>query len=80
MSTAITPIASFALFGLSAAYSVKEYYLPLKDQHAKDKERIRLLEEEIVRLKREMRICGVAVPPCSLIPADTNTAYENHQT
>lgn len=74
MSTALS-IAPFALFGLSAVVTLREYYLPLKNQHAKDKERIRVLEEEVIRLKREMRSCGITVPPCSL----TDHAYENHR-
>jgi len=73
MSTALS-LAPFGLFGLFGLYSLREYYLPLKNQHAKDKERIRVLEEEVIRLKREMRSCGITVPPCSL----TDHAYENH--
>lgn len=74
MSTAVAPTVSIAFIGLSAVYTLREYYLPLKNQHVKDKERIRALEEEVIRLKREMRSCGIMVPPCSL----TDPAYENH--
>jgi hypothetical protein len=65
MSTTTVPIASIASLALIGLYHAREFYLPLKDQHAKDKERIQALEEEIVRLKREMRICGITVPYAS---------------
>lgn len=64
MSATIVPVLSITSLALALGYHVKEYYLPLKDQHTKDKERIQALEEEIVRLKREMRICGIVAPPC----------------
>lgn len=68
MSTLVPMASVMTLASLSwmGRYTLQEYYLPLKHQHAKDKERIRALEEEIVRLKREMRICGIPIPPCPL--------------
>ena len=53
-----------ALVGLGAlsgwAYTTHQYF-PVKEESAMNKERIHTLEEEIVRLKREMRICGIPV-------------------
>jgi hypothetical protein len=46
-------------------YTIRTYYLPMKEENIKDKERIQSLEEEIVRLKREMRICGIQIQPNS---------------
>ena len=69
MSATIVPVLSVTSLALALGLChVKEYYLPLKDQHTKDKERIQALEEEIVRLKREMRICGIVAPPCPPCP------------
>lgn len=63
MASTVTP---FFLVGAGALtgcfYMAREYYLPIKQDYQKDQQRIRSLEEEIVRLKREMRICGIAVP------------------
>jgi hypothetical protein len=54
---------SFIALGIGAltggAYALREYYLPIKNEYVRDREQIRELEEEIVRLKREMQICGI---------------------
>jgi hypothetical protein len=42
-------------------YALREYYIPMKNDRTRDRERIQELEEEIVRLKREMRICGIRI-------------------
>lgn len=58
-------VASFALLGVGGLtgcfYMTREYYLPMKKKQENDKQIIRSLEKEIVRLKREMRICGIIV-------------------
>lgn len=81
MSLTVAPLISIASLALIGLYHAREY-APLKDQHAKDKERIQVLEEEIVRLKREMRICGISVPPCPLSPPAPTPAptSKNHRT
>ena len=54
-----------ALVGLGAisgwTYTIRQYYLPIKQDSEINREKIRVLEEEIVRLKREMRICGIPI-------------------
>jgi hypothetical protein len=53
-----------ALVGLGAisgwAYATHRHF-PVKEESVINKERIHTLEEEIVRLKREMRICGIPI-------------------
>jgi hypothetical protein len=81
MSTFVPMVSVMALASLSwiGRYSVREYYLPLKDQHAKDKERIHALEEEITRLKREMRICGIPIPPCHTLSVTPTRPIQKSQ-
>ncbi len=55
-----------ALGGMGAVvvgsiYTLREYYIPMQNGRTRDRERIQELEEEIVRLKREMRICGIRI-------------------
>ena len=49
-------------------YTIREYYMPIRENNRKYKERILVLEEEIVRLKREMRICGIPIPEATPPP------------
>lgn len=77
MSLTLAPVLSIASITLIGFYSVQNYYLPLKDQQTKDKEHIQALEEEIVRLKREMRICGIIVHSS---PSPSPSPPKNHRT
>lgn len=58
--------SSIALVSVGALtgylYITCKYYIPMKKQYMIEKQKIYSLNEEIVRLKREMRICGIYVP------------------
>lgn len=68
--TSLVSIVSLVSLSMFRRYHIQEC-LSLKDQHVKDKERIQILEEEIIRLNREMRICGITVPVCPLITSSS---------
>jgi len=59
-TTTATTVLSLGIGALvGGVYALREYYIPIRTRVTRDKQRIQELEEEIVRLKREMRICGI---------------------
>lgn len=54
VATATTLALSITLTG-----TVYSFLAPFRAKQTKDRTRIQELEEEIIRLKREMRICGI---------------------
>lgn len=69
--SSVTSVISLVGIGVlsGCAYTVHEYYMPMKKDNTKYKERILVLEEEIVRLKREMRICGISISEVASPPS-----------
>ncbi len=62
MSSTIPFLTLSAGMVVGGVGALREYYLPMKHCYERDKKRIHELEEEILRLKREMRICGIRIP------------------
>jgi hypothetical protein len=54
---------ALSFFTIGTGIVLGSFYFPMKQSYERDKERDRArineLEEEVFRLKREMRICGI---------------------
>lgn len=59
MSSATGSFALFITVSAAIATATYSFLSPFRVQQERDVLRIRELEEEIVRLKREMRSCGI---------------------